>query len=140
MWYAQDRLGPDRVKRLYAFRSLVDSGARITLGSDFPVESINPLSAFYAATTRKSPDGKSPHGPNGWFPEQRLTRQEALRGMTIDPAYASFTETTLGSLEVGKRADFTVLSQDIMTIAEDKILATTVHATVIDGKPVYGAV
>lgn len=140
MWYAQDRLGPDRVKSLYAFRSLVDSGARITLGSDFPVESINPLYAFYAAVTRKSPDGKSPHGPDGWFPEQRLTRQEALRGMTIDPAYASFTETTLGSLEVGKRADFTVLSQDIMTIAEDEILATTVHATVIDGKPVYGAV
>ena len=58
--------GPERVKNLYAFRSLVDSGARITLGSDFPVESINPLSAFYAAITRKSPDGKSPHGPDGW--------------------------------------------------------------------------
>ena len=61
-------------------------------------------------------------------------------GMTIDPAYASFTEATLGSLEIGKRADFTVLSQDIMTIAEDEILATTVHATVVDGKPVYGAI
>ena len=59
--------GPERVKRLYAFRSLIDSGARITLGSDFPVESINPLSAFYAAVTRKSPDGKSPHGPGGWY-------------------------------------------------------------------------
>lgn len=58
--------GPERVKSLYAFRSLVDSGARITLGSDFPVESINPMHAFYAATTRKSPDGKSPHGPGGW--------------------------------------------------------------------------
>ena len=168
--------GPERVKRLYAFRSLIDSGARITLGSDFPVESINPLSAFYAAVTRRSPDGKSPHGPGGWyisfmrssnfhlirklyrFPEQRLTRQEALRGnlkfsyrflesliylfpgMTIDPAYASFTEATLGSLEPGKLADFTVLSQNIMTIAEDKILATTVDATVIDGKPVYGTI
>lgn len=60
--------------------------------------------------------------------------------MTIDPAYASFTETTLGSLEIGKRADFTVLSQDIMAIAEDEILATTVHATVIDGKAVYGVI
>jgi hypothetical protein len=140
MWYAQDRLGPERVKGLYAFRSLIDSGARITLGSDFPVESMNPLSAFYAAITRKSPDGRSPHGPGGWFPEQQLTRQEALKGLTIDPAYASFTETTLGSLEVGKLADFTVLSQNIMTIAEDKILATTVDATVIDGKPVYGAI
>jgi predicted amidohydrolase YtcJ len=93
------------------------------------------------------------------FPEQRLTRQEALRGnlnlssyrflesfmylfpgMTIDPAYASFTETTLGSLEPGKLADFTVLSQNIMTIAGDKILATMVDATVIDGKPVYGTI
>ncbi|KAF8813640.1 hypothetical protein BYT27DRAFT_7083829 [Phlegmacium glaucopus] len=140
MWYAQDRLGPERVKSLYAFRSLIDSGARITLGSDFPVETMNPLSGFYAAITRKSPDGKSPHGPDGWFPEQRLTRLEALRGMTIDPAYASFTETTLGSLEIGKRADFTVLSQDIMTIAENEILATTVHATIMDGKPVYGVI
>jgi len=140
MWYAQNRLGPERVKGLYAFRSLIDSGARITLGSDFPVETMNPLAGFYAAITRKSPDGKSPHGPGGWFPEQRLTRQEALRGMTIDPAYASFTETTLGSLEVGKRADFTVLSQDIMTIAEDEILSTMVDATVIDGKPVYGTI
>ncbi|KAJ7782863.1 amidohydrolase family-domain-containing protein [Mycena metata] len=138
MWYAQDRLGPVRIKNLYAFRSLVDSGARIALGSDFPVESPNPLSTFYAAITRLSPDGKSPHGPGGWFPEQRLTRQEALRGMTIDPAYASFTEATLGSLEAGKRADFVILSQDIMTIAPDQILSTQVIATVIDGAPVYG--
>ncbi|KDR75392.1 hypothetical protein GALMADRAFT_123246 [Galerina marginata CBS 339.88] len=140
MWYAQDRLGPERVKSLYAFRSLVDSGARITLGSDFPVESMNPLSGFYAAVSRKSPTGESPHGPGGWFPEQKLTRTEALRGMTIDPAYASFTEPTLGSLEIGKRADFTVLSQDIMTIPLEDILATNVLATVIDGQPVYGSI
>ncbi|KAJ7675109.1 amidohydrolase family-domain-containing protein [Mycena rosella] len=138
MWYAQDRLGPERVKNLYAFRSLVDSGARIALGSDFPVESPNPLSGFYAAITRLSPDGTSPHGPGGWFPEERLSRQEALRGMTIDPAYASFTETTLGSLESGKRADFVIFSQDIMSIDVDQILDTKVIATVIDGSPVYG--
>ncbi|KAJ7078906.1 amidohydrolase family-domain-containing protein [Mycena belliarum] len=138
MWYAQDRLGPERVKNLYAFRSLIDSGARIALGSDFPVESPNPLSGFYAAITRLSWDGRSPHGPGGWFPEERLSRREALRGMTIDPAYASFTESTLGSLEPGKRADFVILSQDIMTIAFDRILDTKVIATVIDGSPVYG--
>lgn len=138
MWYAEDRLGPERVKLLYAFRSVVDSGARITLGSDFPVESMNPLSAFYAAVARVSPDGKSPHGPEGWFPEQRLTRIEALRGMTIDPAYASFTEDILGSIEVGKRADFTVLSQDIMSAPADTILETKVVATVIDGKTIFG--
>ncbi|KAJ6593701.1 amidohydrolase family-domain-containing protein [Mycena capillaripes] len=138
MWYAQDRLGPVRIKNLYAFRSLVDSGAKITLGSDFPVESPNPLTGFYAAISRLSLDGKSPHGDGGWFPKERLTRREALRGMTIDPAYASFTESTLGSLEAGKRADFVILSQDIMTIAQDQILATKIIATVIDGTPVYG--
>ncbi|KAJ7679556.1 amidohydrolase family-domain-containing protein [Mycena polygramma] len=138
MWYAQDRLGPERVKGLYAFRSLIDSGARITLGSDFPVETMNPLAGFYAAITRVSIAGDSPHGPGGWFPEERLTREEALRGMTIDPAYASFTETTLGSLEPGKRADFTVLSRDIMRIPVKEILDVSVLATVIDGEVVYG--
>ncbi|PPQ99746.1 hypothetical protein CVT24_009729 [Panaeolus cyanescens] len=140
MWYAQDRLGPERVKMLYAFRTLIESGARITLGSDAPVESLNPLATFYAAVTRVSPDGISPHGPGGWFPEQRLTRIEALRGITIDPAHASFTEDVLGSLEIGKKADFTVFSQDIMSIPEDQILSTKVLATVIDGVPVYGRV
>ncbi|KAJ2937032.1 hypothetical protein H1R20_g58, partial [Candolleomyces eurysporus] len=138
MWYAQDRLGPERIRNLYAFRSILDSGARLTLGSDFPVESLNPLSGFYAAITRLSPEGKSPHGPAGWFPEQRLTRKEALRGITIDPAYASFTEDILGSLEVGKFADFVVLSKNIMTIPVSEILSTTVNATVIEGKVVFG--
>ncbi|KAJ7235541.1 amidohydrolase family-domain-containing protein [Mycena rebaudengoi] len=138
MWYAQDRLGPERVKGLYAFRSLIGSGARITLGSDFPVETMNPLAGFYAAITRLSVKGDSPHGPDGWFPEERLTREEALRGITIDPAYASFTESDLGSIEVGKRADFTVLSQDIMTISPKEILQTQVLATILDGKVAYG--
>ncbi|THV06783.1 hypothetical protein K435DRAFT_848853 [Dendrothele bispora CBS 962.96] len=138
MLYAEQRLGPKRVKNLYAFRTLIDSGARITFGSDFPVESMNPLSGFYAAVSRLSPSGYSPHGPDGWFPDQRLTRQEALRGMTIDPAYASFTESILGSLEPGKRADFVILSQDIMKVPVNKILDTKVLATVIDGEAIYG--
>ncbi|PSR72159.1 hypothetical protein PHLCEN_2v11951 [Hermanssonia centrifuga] len=66
MWYAEERLGPERVKGLYAFRSIVDHGGRITLGSDFPVEGVNPLAGFYAAVTRLSPEGTSPHGPEGW--------------------------------------------------------------------------
>ncbi|KAJ6518556.1 amidohydrolase family-domain-containing protein [Mycena vulgaris] len=138
MWYAQDRLGPERVKGLYAFRSLLDSGAKITLGSDFPVETMNPLAGFYAAITRVSLAGDSPHGHGGWFPEERLTRQEALRGITIDPAYASFTEAELGSLEAGKRADFVVLSRDIMKITPRDILETKVLATVLDGRVAYG--
>ncbi|KAH9484702.1 Protein LONG AFTER FAR-RED 3 [Psilocybe cubensis] len=140
MWFAEDRLGSERVKGLYAFRSILESGARITLGSDFPVEEINPLKGFYAAVTRLTTEGTSPHGPGGWFPEQRLTRIEALRGMTIDPAYASFTEDTLGSLVPGKRADLVVLSQDIMTIATSSIMKTSVIATFLDGRPVYGKI
>ncbi|OCH90259.1 hypothetical protein OBBRIDRAFT_793498 [Obba rivulosa] len=140
MWFAEDRLGPERVKGLYAFRSIIDHGARITLGSDFPVEDMNPLAGFYAAITRVSPDGKSPHGPGGWFPEQRMTREEALRGMTIDPAYASFTEDALGSIVPGKRADYVILSRDIMSIPPPHILTTKVITTVIDGKPVYGKI
>ena len=75
--------GPERVKGLYAFRSIIDEGARITLGSDAPVEDINPLSGFYAAITRVSPEGQSPHGSGGWFPEERISRKEALRGEMI---------------------------------------------------------
>jgi len=127
------------VKGLYAFRSIIDSGALITLGSDFPVASANPLKTFYAAITRLSYDGDSPHGPHGWFPEQRLTRNEALRGLTINPAYASFTEDILGSLEIGKLADFVVLSHDIMSIPAKEILNTRVLATVVDGELVYGS-
>ncbi|PPQ71871.1 hypothetical protein CVT24_006887 [Panaeolus cyanescens] len=138
MWYAEERLGPERVKDLYAFRSIIDSGARVTLGSDFPVEVINPLKGFYAAVTRLETDGSSPHGPGGWFPNQRLTRLEALRGMTIDPAYASFTESSLGSLEKGKLADYAVLSQDIMSVPVEEIMKTKVLATVIDGNVVHG--
>jgi len=140
MWYAEGRLGPERVKGLYAFRSVLDHGARITLGSDFPVEGVNPLAGFYAAITRLTEDGTSPHGPEGWFPEQRMSRMEALKGMTLDPAYASFSEQTLGSISIGKRADYVVLSQDIMTIPAEKILKTKALATVIDGRPVYGSV
>ncbi|KAH9830731.1 amidohydrolase family-domain-containing protein [Rhodofomes roseus] len=139
MWYSEERLGPERVKGLYAFRSILDHGARITLGSDFPVEGVNPLAGFYAAITRLSQDGRSPHGPGGWFPEQRMTREEALKGMTIDPAYASFSEDTLGSITPGKRADFVVLSQDIMSVPVTEIMKTEVVATVIDGRPAHGA-
>ncbi|KAI0045278.1 hypothetical protein FA95DRAFT_1583421 [Auriscalpium vulgare] len=140
MYFGEDRLGPERVKLLYAFRDIIDHGARITLGSDAPVENLNPLSGFFAAVTRVAPDGTSPHGPEGWFPEQRLTREEALKGMTLDSAYASFTEDTLGSLTPGKRADYVVLSKDIMTVPPLEILSSRILATAIDGRPVYGNV
>ncbi|KAG7091704.1 hypothetical protein E1B28_008106 [Marasmius oreades] len=138
MSYAEDRLGPSRVHQLYAFRSILNSGTRIALGTDFPVEEMNPFKTFYAAITRTTVSGQSPHGRGGWFPEQCLTREETLRGMTIDPAYASFTESTLGSIEPGKLADLVVLSQDVMRVPVDRIMETKVVATVIDGKVVYG--
>ncbi|VDB91468.1 unnamed protein product [Peniophora sp. CBMAI 1063] len=138
MWYAEERLGPERIKGLYAFRKLIDAGSRITLGSDSPVETMNPVAGMYAALTRTSFDGTSPHGPDGWFPDQRLTRLEVLRGSTIDPAYASFTENELGSLEVGKRADFVVLSQDVMKVPIEDMMATKVLATAIDGEVLSG--
>jgi len=125
---------------LYAFRSIIDAGARTTLGTDLPVEDMRPLATFYAAITRLSYDGDSPHGRGGWFPEQKMTRLETLRGMTIDPAYASFTENILGSIEKGKRADFVVLSQDIMEVPVEEILKTEVLATAMDGVVVYGKV
>ncbi|KAF6755157.1 amidohydrolase family-domain-containing protein [Ephemerocybe angulata] len=135
MPFAEDRLGTKRVKGLYAFRSILSSGARITLGTDFPVESMDPMKTFYAAVTRRAfnvPEGE------GWYPEQRLTRTEALRGLTIDPAYASFTESVLGSLESGKHADWVILSKDIMKVDMNEVLITKVLATALDGEIVFG--
>ncbi|KZV76297.1 amidohydrolase 3 [Peniophora sp. CONT] len=140
MYFAEQRLGPERVKLLYAFRDIIKHGARITLGSDAPVETLDPLHSFFAAVSRVAPDGTSPHGPEGWFPEQRLSREEALKGITLDPAYASFTEGDLGSFEVGKRADYAILSQDIMSVPVLDILKTRVLATAMDGRIVYGGI
>ncbi|KAI5985194.1 amidohydrolase family-domain-containing protein [Pisolithus albus] len=141
MWYAEQRLGPERILGAYAYRTMIQMSRNqvLPLGSDFPVEGINPLLGFYAAITRLSASGQSPHGPLGWYPEQRLTRVQALKGMTLDAAYASFSESVTGSLTVGKKADFVVLDRDIMTVPESKILGTKVLATVIDGEVVYGA-
>ncbi|VDC03608.1 unnamed protein product [Peniophora sp. CBMAI 1063] len=138
MYFAEQRLGSERVKLLYAFRDIIRHGARITLGSDAPVETLDPLHSFFAAISRVAPDGTSPHGPEGWFAEQRLTREEALKGITLDPAYASFTDEELGSIEIGKRADYTILSQDIMSVPTMDILKTRVLATALDGRIVFG--
>jgi len=111
----------------------------LPLGSDFPIEGVNPLLGFYAAVSRLSINGESPHGPGGWYPEQRLTRAQALKGMTLDAAYASFAEKDLGSLTPGKKADFVILDRDIMTIPFAGILSTKVQATVVDGSVAYGS-
>jgi predicted amidohydrolase YtcJ len=135
MPWAEDRVGPDRIRGAYAWRTFLDSGARLALGSDFPVEEVSPLLGFYAAVTRQDAAGAP---EDGWYPEQRLTREEALRGFTLDAAYAAFMEDTVGSLAPGKRADFVVLSQDIMTVPDEALLDTEVVATYLDGAPIHG--
>ncbi|MEP0547034.1 MAG: amidohydrolase [Rhodothermales bacterium] len=135
MPWAEARVGPARIEGGYAWRTFLDSGARLALGSDFPVEQVSPLLGFYAAITRQDAEQR-PDG--GWFPDQRLTRAEALRGFTLDAAYAAFMEDAVGSLEPGKRADFVVLSRDIMTVPAPEILETDVVATFLDGAPIYG--
>jgi len=136
--YAEKRIGPERIRGAYAWKTLLNNGARLALGSDFPVEGINPLHSFYAAITRLDANGTSPQGEGGWYPDERLSREEALRGMTIDAAYASIQEDILGTLTPGKRADIVVLEKDIMKILPAEILMTTVRATIVDGAIVYG--
>jgi predicted amidohydrolase YtcJ len=139
MSYAEQRLGNERIKGAYAWRKFIEAGVKaFPLSSDFPVESANPFLGFYAAITRKWINGQSPHGENGWFPLQKLTRQEALRGFTIDAAYAAFSETIMGSISIGKYADFIVIDRDIMEVSESQIVDTQVFATVFGGKIVFG--
>ena len=134
MPWVEKRLGAERLKGAYAWRSLLETGVIIPNGTDFPVEGVNPLLTFHAAVTRQNPENQP---PGGWYPEQRMTREEALASMTRWPAYAGFQEEVMGSLAVGKYADFVVLDRDIMTAPAESILATHVVATYIGGVPVY---
>jgi predicted amidohydrolase YtcJ len=131
MYWAEDRLGPVRINHAYAYRSLLEQNGWIPNGSDFPVESINPVYGFYAAVARKDLQGL-PAG--GYHKEQALTREQALKAMTIWAAKASFGEKDRGSLEPGKDADFVVLDRDIMTVPEDSIAGARVLETWIRGK------
>jgi predicted amidohydrolase YtcJ len=134
LFFAPARLGMDRLAGAYAWQSLLKSGAIICGGSDAPVERGEPMIEFYAAVARKSVKGFS---GEGWHPEQAVSREQALKMFTIWPAFAAFEEKDKGSIEIGKLADFTVLSNDIMKIAEPEILNTRCMMTVIGGKIVY---
>jgi predicted amidohydrolase YtcJ len=134
MGWAEARVGAERIRGAYAWRSLVASGARLALGSDFPVEPVAPLLGFHAAVTRQDAAGRP---PGGWYPEERLTREEALRGFTLDAAYAGFMEAEVGSLEPGKRADFVLLDRDLLSVPDEELLATEVLATYLDGEPIH---
>jgi predicted amidohydrolase YtcJ len=132
--FAPSRLGPERLDGAYAWRSLIDAGAIITGGSDAPVEKGDPRIEFYAAVARKDLTGFS---TPDWRPEQTVTRAEALKMFTIWPAYASFRETELGTIEAGKIADFSVFSGDLLTVPEDEILSVEPVMTVIGGRIVW---
>lgn len=135
MYWADERLGPDRIKTAYAYSDLLDQNGWIVNGTDFPIEGISPLLTYYASVARK--DLKNwPEG--GFQKENALSREDALKSITIWPARGSFEESKKGSIEVGKVADLVILDQDIFEIPEDKIPTTKVISTYVDGKLVYG--
>jgi hypothetical protein len=132
--WAEARLGTERVKGAYAWRRFLSLGVPVPNGSDFPVEEPNPLYGFYAAITRQDRQGNP---KQGWFPDQRMTREEALRSWTQVGAYAAFEEDKKGTLAPGKLADLVVLSADIMRVPPPEILKTRVRMTVLGGEIVY---
>ncbi len=134
MYWVEERLGPERTVYAYAWRMLQESHAHLALGSDFPVEEVNPMLGIYAAVTRQDVEGWP---PGGWYPGQVLSREEAVRGFTLDAAYAGFMEDSVGSLEAGKRADFLVLDKDIFEVDASEIPGIEVLQTWLDGELVY---
>src|SRR6266849_10564291 len=133
--WAEGRIGVKRCASSYAFRSLLDAGAKLAFGSDWSVAPLSPILGIDAAVNRRTLDGKN---PKGWFPEQKITVAEAVESYTITAAYAAFQEKERGSLEAGKLADFVVLSRDILDEKErDHIAETAVVVTVVGGKVVY---
>ena len=135
MYWAEGRVGPDRIRGAYAWRTVLNSGARLALGSDFPVEAVNPFFGIYAAVTRQDQKGW-PAG--GWYPEQKLTLAEAIRGFTSDAAFAAFEEDSRGTIEPGKLADFTVVEGDFFAMPQSDLFKTKVRYTVVGGEIVFG--
>jgi predicted amidohydrolase YtcJ len=132
--WAEKMLGPERIKSSYAWRSLLDHGAVLAFGSDWPVAPLDPLKGIYAASTRRTLDGRN---PQGWVPEQRIKVAEAVHAYTVGSAFAEHQETVKGSLEPGKLADLVVLSEDIFHIPPTQIERARVYMTVFDGAVIY---
>jgi predicted amidohydrolase YtcJ len=132
--WAEKRIGSERAKTTYAFRSLLDSGARLAFGSDWTVAPLDPLQGIYAAITRRTLDGKN---LNGWIPEQKISVEEAVRAYTVGSAYAEFQENVKGTISPGKLADIVMLSQDIFAIDPREIQKVKVVLTIMDGRKVY---
>jgi predicted amidohydrolase YtcJ len=137
MYWAADRLGDDRMTYAYAYEDLREATeGMIVFGTDFPVEDIDPIKTFYAATVRKDMEG---YPKKGFQPENKVKRKDALRAMTINAAYSNFEEEEKGSLEQGKYADFIILNQDIMKVEDKDIPRTKVLATYVNGEKVFDA-
>jgi predicted amidohydrolase YtcJ len=136
MPWAEERLGPRRIRFAYAWRSILQTGAHLPLSSDFPGETPNPFYGMYAAETRQTPQGEP---PGGWFPRQRLTRREVLEAYTREAAYAGFQESSRARIAPGLLADLVVLSGDILTVPPKGLLSLHVLQTYVDGRKLYDA-
>lgn len=133
---AEDRVGPDRIQGGYAWRTFLEQGTVVASGSDFPVENVNPFFGLYSAITRQDHDGNP---EDGWYIDEAMSREQALRSFTIDAAYAAHQEDMLGTLEPGKWADFILIDRDIMEVPESEIWQTEVLETWVAGEKVYNA-
>ncbi|HEX3227671.1 MAG TPA: amidohydrolase, partial [Pyrinomonadaceae bacterium] len=134
--WAEKRIGPQRAKTTYAFRSLIDAGVTLAFGTDWTVAPLNPMLSVYAAVTRRTLDGKR---PAGWIPEQKISVEEAVRAYTFGSAYAEFQEDEKGTIAPGKLADLVILSRDIFEINPNEIDQVKVVLTIMDGRVVYQA-
>ncbi len=132
--WAERKIGPVRARTTYAFRSLLDAGAKLVFGSDWTVAPLDPLAGIYAAVTRRTLDGKR---PEGWIPEEKIPVEEAVKAYTVNGAYAEFAEKSKGSIEPGKAADIVVCDRDIFKVSPEEIMGAKVMMTVFDGKVVY---
>jgi hypothetical protein len=136
MYWADERLGDERLKHAYAYQDLLDQNGWLVNGTDFPVEDISPIKTFYAAVARQDAEG----WPEGGFQmENAISREDALRSITIWPAKGSFEEDFKGSIEAGKVADFVILNEDIMQVENEDLLSVAVFATFVDGVEVFKA-
>ncbi|HVT42996.1 MAG TPA: amidohydrolase [Thermoanaerobaculia bacterium] len=136
MYWAEDRVGKERIRGGYAWRSLLNAGARLAFGSDFPVEAVNPFFGIHAAVTRQDQKGWP---PGGWYPAEAVTLREAIRGFSAEAAWAAFEEQTRGTIEPGKFADLTIVEGDLLETDPSRLFETKVRYTIVNGEIVYDA-
>jgi len=133
--WAEKRIGRERCKTTYAFRTFLDRGVKLAFGSDWTVAPLDPLEGIYAAVTRRTLDDKN---PGGWYPEQKISLAEAIEAYTMGSAYAAYEENDKGSITPGKLADLAVLSEDIIAVPSDRTKEVDVVMTLLGGKVIYG--